>query len=275
MDAARACLLLALIACSRGAAGSPLSAINEARASVCMHSHATTPLSESALLDRAAEQLAHGRTLHEVLNSLPARPAFAAAVRLNGGNSDYAISRGAAARFCSDLSTPGLSEIGYARAGESLWVIVAEPMAGRTSAERQRAGQDILRVVNDARARGRRCGAVHYQPAPPVEFSAMLSDVALAHSREMAATERLEHEGRDGSDAAARVHRANLSAKHVGENIAAGVPTGAEVIAGWLASTSHCSVIMDPRFTKMGVGYVVEPHSHSVVYWTQLFTEPR
>ena len=275
MHSARLLLLLIIYAGSRDAYSSPLSAINDARAAVCMHSHATAALVESPLLDGAAEQLARGRTLHEVLSSLPARPAFAAAVRLHGGNSDHEISRAAAARFCSDLATPGLSEIGIARAGESLWIVVAEPMAGQTSEERQRAAQDILLVVNDVRARGRRCGGVYYPPAQRVTFSAMLSDVALAHSREMAASDRLEHEERDGSTAAARVHRANLAVKHVGENIASGVPTGSEVIAGWLASASHCSVIMDPRFTEMGVGYTVQPRSRSVVYWTQLFTEPR
>ncbi len=252
-----------------------LAAINATRASLCLRDSSTRPLVETSLLDRAADQLARGRSLHEVLYALPERPAFAAAVRLPATSGDAAIEHAAAARFCRDLSEPGLQEIGIAHHGDNLWVIVTQPFAGAQPQSHHREELDVLRVVNAARARGRRCGSTAYAPVEPVRLSDALSAVALEHSTQMAAADSLAHEGRDGSTAAMRVHRANIPAKHVGENIAAGVPTGAEVIAGWLASPSHCSVIMDPRFTEMGVSYAAQPHSRSVMFWTQLFSEPR
>jgi uncharacterized protein YkwD len=69
------------------------------------------------------------------------------------------------------------------------------------------------------------------------------------------------------------VHRTGYRARHVGENIASGVPTAREVVDGWLASPGHCSNIMDPRFTEMGVAYATERRSRGVIYWTQVFAE--
>ena len=55
-----------------------------------------------------------------------------------------------------------------------------------------------------------------------------------------------------------------------GENIAAGQLTPADVVTAWINSPGHKTNIMNPSFTKMGVGYVT-----GGIYgynWTQLFT---
>ena len=258
----------------RNTDASALTAINETRSIVCLHSASSQPLTETVALDRAAVQLARRKSLHEALSGLTPTPAFAAAVRLPVADGDAAIERAAASRFCKDLSAPGLQQIGIARAGDVIWVIVSQPMADTTPDSRHRAELEVLATVNRARARGRRCGADGYPPAPPVTLSSALSEVAFEHSAQMASQDALMHDGRDGSTAAIRVHRAHIPARHVGENIASGVPTAEEVITGWLASPSHCSVIMDPRFTTMGLSYAIGPRSRSVIFWTQLFAEP-
>ena len=58
-----------------------------------------------------------------------------------------------------------------------------------------------------------------------------------------------------------------------GENLAAGVPTPEEAVAGWLQSPAHCQNLMDPRFTDMGVGFTVNPKDPSVIFWTQVFAQ--
>jgi hypothetical protein len=40
----------------------------------------------------------------------------------------------------------------------------------------------------------------------------------------------------------------------MGENIAAGYSSGAEVVAGWLSSDGHCRNMMDPDFGVIGIG---------------------
>jgi uncharacterized protein YkwD len=103
-----------------------------------------------------------------------------------------------------------------------------------------------------------------------------LADAALAHSREMAKNNLLDHRGRDGSTPALRVERAGYGAHRiVGENIAAGAMTAAEVTEGWLDSPAHCENIMDGRFTQIGIAYAASPSTDAGMYWTQDFAAPR
>ena len=51
------------------------------------------------------------------------------------------------------------------------------------------------------------------------------------------------------------------------ENIAYGYKTPQAVVDGWMNSSGHRENILNPTFTKIGVGYVSDGN-----YWTQLFT---
>lgn len=268
-------LRLVLVLATGVARAGPLEAINAARDDACLRTAPAHDLVESRNLDLAALRLASGRTLHDVLGTLPERPAFAAAVLLAGATSDEAIRRLAAARFCRDLASPDLREVGYARVPAGLWVLVAAPLAVPGERDRVAAATLILDRVNAARAAGRRCGGVYYPRAAPVRGAPELNEVAYGHSLDMSRRDWLTHDGTDGSVAADRVRRAGLAVRHVGENIASGVPTAAEVVDGWLASPSHCATVMDARFTRMGVDFATAPYSRGVIYWTQVFTEPR
>ena len=88
----------------------------------------------------------------------------------------------------------------------------------------------------------------------------------------MAEHSLFEHQGHDGSTPPLRVERAGYrSYSIVGENIAAGAMTPAEVTQGWLKSPAHCQNIMDPRFTEIGIAFAVNPATAEAVYWTQDF----
>ncbi|MCL2053901.1 MAG: CAP domain-containing protein [Oscillospiraceae bacterium] len=56
----------------------------------------------------------------------------------------------------------------------------------------------------------------------------------------------------------------------LGENIAAGYKTPQEVVKGWMSSPGHRENILNPNFTKMGVGYA-ESNGMYCCYWTQIF----
>jgi uncharacterized protein YkwD len=85
-----------------------------------------------------------------------------------------------------------------------------------------------------------------------------------------------DHRGHDGSSPAVRVERAGYgSYLVVGENIAAGAMTPAEVTQGWLESPAHCENIMDSRFSEIGIAFTVNLASSELVYWTQVFAAPR
>jgi len=256
------------------ASADPAAAVNEARRA-CSRQSTLAPLKETRALDAAARQLARGATLHAALATLSSRPEYAASMHLSGISDDPAIARALGSRFCSDLGTPALREVGIARSGSELFVLVAAPLPLPAPREHAVVEREVLALVNAARARPRRCGQVAFPAAPPLALSPLLSRVANAHSGTMARRNDLEHDDPDGSTPADRVRRAGYAARLVGENVASGVPTAAEAVAGWLASPGHCSNIMNARFTEMGVAYVAAQHSAAGIYWTQLFAIPR
>jgi uncharacterized protein YkwD len=266
--------LLALLLASGFAAGSPTAAVNQARRLVCAPS-VRNDLRQTRVLDSVATRLARGDSLHVALGLLDARPVSATSMHLVGLDDDHAIASAVARRFCRELADPDLREIGVAQTGRDLWIVVVAPFAAPAPSDQPVIAREVLARVNEARATGHRCGSRSYLPAAPLQLSGRLSRVALEHSTEMARAGSLEHQGRDGSSPTDRVRRAGYGAQLVGENIAGGVPTAAEVVNGWLASSDHCANIMDRRFTEMGLAYAVAPSSPLEIYWTQLFALAR
>ena len=151
-------------------------------------------------------------------------------------------------------------------------MVLAAPASMPTAAEAGAVSQRILDLVNAARRGGRRCGTKYFAPAAPLALNVSLARAALAHSRDMAQYDMFDHQGRDGSTPSVRVERAGYGPHRiVGENIAAGAMSAAEVTEGWLASPAHCENIMDGRFTHIGIAYAASLKADPGMYWTQDF----
>lgn len=56
-----------------------------------------------------------------------------------------------------------------------------------------------------------------------------------------------------------------------GENVAGGIKTPAEVVKAWMDSEGHRKNILNPKFTKIGVGYAFIEDSQYGYYWDQIF----
>jgi uncharacterized protein YkwD len=132
-----------------------------------------------------------------------------------------------------------------------------------------------LQLINNARARGARCGTETFGPAPPVILSNMLADVAYGHANDMAVNNYFEHDDLQGKTPSDRVRATGYQEKLVGENIAYGPKSVDEVVQGWLDSPGHCENIMDPRFVEMGLGYATSHDSKHALYWVQVLATPR
>ncbi|MEF2276870.1 CAP domain-containing protein [Deinococcus sp. YIM 134068] len=129
----------------------------------------------------------------------------------------------------------------------------------------------ILQQVNEARAQSRRCGDVSFAATTPVTWNGFLAAAARAHADDMATRGYFEHLSPEGEDMQARAEAAGYTNwRELGENLATG-HAGADVMAAWLASESHCRTIMNPKFRELGVGYVNRPGSVGVTYWVQVF----
>lgn len=137
--------------------------------------------------------------------------------------------------------------------------------------------EDVLQLVNDARSSGANCGSEgSFAPASPVSMDPMLRCSARLHSEDMFVRDYFSHENPDGEDPFERMAEAGFEGGWMGENIAAGQQTPEEVMQAWLDSDGHCSNIMNPNFTLVGVGYYPgganwQEGQH---FWTQNFGKP-
>ena len=80
-------------------------------------------------------------------------------------------------------------------------------------------------------------------------------------------TRHYSHTRPDGSDCFTAVKE---KYGHLGENIAAGYKTPQEVVDGWMNSEGHRKNILNPAFTKIGVGYLYTGKDMAH-YWVQMF----
>lgn len=196
-------------------------------------------------------------------------------IGVSGPASPDAAMKAIEQRHCSTLLDPQYAEIGVLRRANSWQLILARPLLPNDLGDWQAAGKAVLKWVNAARGKSQRCGDQAFVAAPPLDWNARLGLSALAHSRDMAARNYFSHRGKGGSLAGERATREGYRWRGIGENIAAGLGSAQQVVAGWLASPLHCVNIMNPEFTEMGAAYAVNPQSDAAIYWTQVFGTPR
>jgi uncharacterized protein YkwD len=267
--------LLALLASPVASARPDLVAvINEIRAQGCDDRPGVKPaLRPNPLLDRVAQALASGQSVQKAMMDAGYRAVQSATLEVSG--SDAAVARALAERGCEDIIEPVYRDVGIAQRTNKAWIVLAAPLVPPPASQTQAVSREVLALVNEARARPRRCGWRRFDAAPPLVLSDALHRAALAHARDMAERSNLSHAGRDGSTPAERATRAGYRWRVVGENIASGQSTPEQVVAGWLRSPRHCGNLMDADFSEMGVANAVEPRSAAGIYWAQMFAAPR
>ncbi|AWV88292.1 CAP domain-containing protein [Bradymonas sediminis] len=117
-----------------------------------------------------------------------------------------------------------------------------DPLAACTSTR----NRDVVKWTNQARKDAGQ---------PPVYCSPELDKIALKHANDMCKKGYFSHTSKDGRTMEDRVNEAGFEFRAIGENIAMGHPTPAEVHAGWMDSPEHRKNIIRPVFSRLGVGY--------------------
>ncbi len=117
--------------------------------------------------------------------------------------------------------------------------------------------QDLLLAVNQERAK------VGVQP---LVLDEELMEAAMIRVKELPISN--SHTRPDGSRCftVLKFHNA-----YKGENIASGHSSVADVMEGWMDSPGHKANILNPHFTKLGVGYLYNADATYRHYWTQIF----
>ena len=115
---------------------------------------------------------------------------------------------------------------------------------------------EVTRLTNIERAKAG-CGALR--------ADSRLATAAQAHSEDMVDRDYFSHTSPDGEGPGDRAAAAGYD-RWSGENIAAGYPTAAAVVQGWMDSAGHRANILNCDSKATGVGY--DPRRNM---WTQMF----
>ena len=129
--------------------------------------------------------------------------------------------------------------------------------------------RQFLSLINTTRSKGCNCGTKWYPPAAPLVWNDNLEKAARGHANDMYNRDYFSHTSKDGRSMSDRIVFAGYLFKGyksfmVGENIAMGQSSAAEVTAGWFKSEGHCQNLMNPRFKEVGIAEA----NH---YWVQDF----
>lgn len=134
----------------------------------------------------------------------------------------------------------------------------------------------MLTLVNTAREAGAVCGSDTMPAQPALAWNCLLDAAALGHSDSMATNDFHAHTSPvDGSTAGDRIRATGYTPRTWGENIAAGYADEDRVMEGWLASSGHCTNLLNAGYTEMGAGFSENAGSTYGIYWTQNFGAPR
>ena len=138
---------------------------------------------------------------------------------------------------------------------------------------RPRMARDVLRVTNEARARGGVCGEDRMPPVPHVTWNVRLQAAAERHASDMAEHDSIGHDGTDGSTPQSRARDAGYHSA-VGENAVFGTKPASfyrdaqGMVDLWLKSPGHCQNLFDPWWRHMGAARVdVEGGPASRSWW--------
>jgi uncharacterized protein YkwD len=251
------------------------SGINKIRSRGCGGKRGVAvPFKASRGLEEVAKIWSRGGRLQQAVAQTDYRIVTSASMRVEGTNDERTILDVLNTNYCDTIVDPSYTELGVYQRGDRVWVVVATPFIAPAPEDASDIEQQVLVLVNRARAQARKCGTLIQPAVPPLTASVQLDAAAVAHARDMAAHDFFEHRGSDGSMVSDRVTRAGYPWKSVGENIAAGARTPESVVQGWLNSPGHCVNIMGAQFKEMGLGYATDRKSQSGIYWSQVFASP-
>jgi len=137
---------------------------------------------------------------------------------------------------------------------------------------------EALRLINQYRAAGASCGSAGvFAPAGAVAWNDALTSAAYGHSKDMADRNYFDHTTMPPAmgTPATRVSATGYVWSSLGENIAAGQRSVAEVVGGWMASDGHCRNIMTGVFRDIGMACARNDSSQYGLYYTLDLAAPR
>lgn len=157
-----------------------------------------------------------------------------------------------------EFSDFGIAQAAGARSGDLYWTALwARPFTAHGLA---RTTSEVISLTNAERAAA---------GLRPLAGDPRLASAAQAHSADMVARGFYSHTSPEGGQPWDRAAAAGCTHRGIGENIACGQRSPAEVVQGWMNSPGHRANILKPDFTHIGIGFA--GGGRRGTYWTQLF----
>ncbi|HYH11455.1 MAG TPA: CAP domain-containing protein [Thermomicrobiales bacterium] len=106
----------------------------------------------------------------------------------------------------------------------------------------------------------------------PLTLSQPLGVAAQTKASDMASRDYIAHVSPDGQGPRELLNSSGYTYNTAyGENLAAGNESGAATFQQWRNSDSHRSIMLDPRFSAIGIGSDYNPNSTYGWYWAAEF----
>jgi uncharacterized protein YkwD/stress response protein SCP2 len=251
---------LGLVNSARAAAGSP-SVTLDARLTSAAQSHAAAMAAAGQLGVEGRDGVSVYQritatgyaylTVGEHLVSGPRTPAEFIA---------YCLRTGQARRTLHDpaFTHAAVAHVSGGRSGDTYWTALwARPL---TPGDLSRTATEVVDLTNRERTRA---------GLRPLAIDPALTAAAQAYSADMAVRAFYSHTSPEGSQPWDRAATAGSPMRTIGENIACGQRSPAEVVEGWMNSPGHRANILKRDFTHIGIGFA--GGGPAGTYWTQLF----
>ncbi|MEI6775550.1 MAG: CAP domain-containing protein [Chloroflexales bacterium] len=152
---------------------------------------------------------------------------------------------------------------------------ISQPGTPVQTVEQRQMADQVLALVNSERATAG-CAAL--------TMNDKLIAAAQGQSQDMAVQNFFSHTNPDPNRAtlSQRVNAVGYTWSSIGENIAAGQNTPADVMTSWMNSPGHKANILNCAYTEIGVGYFYQADDQPLpgdtwslyYYWTQVFGQP-
>ena len=117
--------------------------------------------------------------------------------------------------------------------------------------------QEVIRLVNEIREQN---------GLKALTYDWELGRVARYKSQDMKDNRYFSHTSPVYGSPFDMIKNFGITYRSAGENIAKGQTTPQAVVNAWMNSSGHRANILNPSFTRIGVGYVADGN-----YWTQMF----
>lgn len=134
----------------------------------------------------------------------------------------------------------------------------------QSPSDANRLADQVLELVNLERGQ---------RDLQPVVANAALGKIAEDYACRMIESRFFGHKDPlNGHGALERAAAGKYMFYAIGENLAAGPQTSAEVMKAWMESPSHRNIILDPSWREVGIA--VRTGGEYAVYWVQEFGDP-